>query len=40
LKRRLERAAQPIEAKRAEHDAQLTALSAQWDALVDGRRPR
>ena len=36
LKQRLERAARPIEAKRAEHEEQLTALSAQWDALVDG----
>jgi len=35
LKRRLERAAEPIEAKRVEHEEQLTALSAQWDALVD-----
>ena len=35
LKQRLERAAQPIEAKRVEHEEQLTALSAQWDALVD-----
>jgi molecular chaperone HscB len=33
---RLERARQPIEAKRLEHEAQLRALSAQWDALVDG----
>jgi molecular chaperone HscB len=31
----LERAAQPIETKRAEHEAQVTALSARWDALVD-----
>jgi molecular chaperone HscB len=32
---RLERARQPIEAKRVEHEAQLQALSARWDALVD-----
>ena len=30
---RLERARQPIEAKRAEHEAQLQDLSARWDAL-------
>ena len=36
LRKRLERAAQPIEAKRAEHEEQLAALSTQWDALVDG----
>ena len=30
---RLQRAAQPIEAKRAEHEAQLQTLSARWDAL-------
>ena len=35
LKQRLERAAQPIEAKRVEHEEQVTALSARWDALVD-----
>jgi DnaJ-domain-containing protein 1 len=29
---RLERARQPIEAKRIQHEAQLEALSAQWDA--------
>jgi molecular chaperone HscB len=39
LKRRLERAAQPIETKRAEHEEQLTALSAQWDSLVDAGAP-
>jgi molecular chaperone HscB len=33
---RLERARQPIEAKRVEHEAQLQELSARWDALVDG----
>ena len=32
---RLERARQPIEAKRVEHEQQLEALSAQWDALLD-----
>jgi molecular chaperone HscB len=36
LKQRLERAGQPIEAKRAEHEEQLMALSAQWDSLVEG----
>jgi molecular chaperone HscB len=35
LTERLERAAQPIEAKRVEHEEHLSALSAQWDALVD-----
>ncbi|MEO8260703.1 MAG: Fe-S protein assembly co-chaperone HscB [Acidobacteriota bacterium] len=39
LKQRLERAAQPIEAKRIAHEQQLTALSAQWDALVEGGAP-
>jgi molecular chaperone HscB len=39
LKQRLERAAQPIEAKRAGHEEQLTALSAQWDSLVDRDAP-
>ena len=34
-KSRLERARQPIEAKRAEHEAQLQALSARWDATGD-----
>jgi molecular chaperone HscB len=34
-KSRLERARRPIEAKRVEHEAQLQALSARWDALVD-----
>jgi molecular chaperone HscB len=33
---RLEGAAKPIRAKRAAHEAQLTDLSARWDALVDG----
>jgi molecular chaperone HscB len=32
---RLERARQPIEAKRAEHEAQLRELSARWDATGD-----
>ena len=36
LRARLERARQPIDRKRAEHDAQLQELSARWDALVDG----
>ena len=39
LKGRLERARQPIERKRAEHEQQLQALSAQWDALVDRKAP-
>ena len=34
-KRRLERARQPIEAKRAEHATQLQELSARWDATGD-----
>jgi hypothetical protein len=34
-KGRLERARQPIEAKRIEHEARLQELSARWDALVD-----
>ena len=38
-RQRLESAAQPIEAKRAAHEEQLTALSARWDALVDGAAP-
>ena len=32
---RLERARQPIEDKRVDHEAQLQALSTRWDALVD-----
>jgi len=32
---RLERARMPIEAKRVEHEAQLQALAARWDALAD-----
>jgi len=35
-RRRLERAAKPIEAKRAGHEAQLSSLSERWDAAVDG----
>jgi molecular chaperone HscB len=35
-KARVERARRPIEAKRAEHEAQLDELSARWDAVVDG----
>lgn len=34
-KGRLERARQPIEAKRDEHETELQALSARWDGLVD-----
>jgi molecular chaperone HscB len=34
-KARLERARQPIEAKRAEHETQLDELSAKWDAALD-----
>jgi molecular chaperone HscB len=34
-KGRLERARQPIEAKRAEHEAQLQELSSRWDATGD-----
>jgi molecular chaperone HscB len=33
---RLERARQPIEARRVEHEAQLEALAARWDAHADG----
>jgi molecular chaperone HscB len=36
---RLERARRPIEAKRDEHEAQLAALSSNWDAAVDGNAP-
>lgn len=39
---RLDKAAAPIEARRAEHEAQVRALSVRWDALADtdeqGRR--
>jgi molecular chaperone HscB len=34
-KPRLDRAAQPIEVKRARHEEQLAELSSQWDALLD-----
>ena len=34
-KGRLERARQPIDAKRAAHEEQVQELSARWDALVD-----
>ena len=34
-KGRLEHAQQPIDAKRAAHEAQVQELSARWDALVD-----
>ena len=34
-KGRLEQARRPIEAKRAEHEAQLQQLSARWDATGD-----
>jgi molecular chaperone HscB len=33
---RLERARQPIEGKRVEHEAQLQELAARWDAQADG----
>jgi molecular chaperone HscB len=39
LKSRLEKARLPIEAKRAEHEAQLQELSAKWDAAVDRGAP-
>ncbi len=32
---RLERARQPIEAKRADHEAQLERLALEWDAAID-----
>ena len=35
-KTRLERAEQPIEAKRAGHERELQELRARWDAVVDG----
>jgi molecular chaperone HscB len=35
---RLQRARQPIEAKRQAHEAQLDELSARWDAAVDAGR--
>jgi molecular chaperone HscB len=37
---RLERARQPIEDRRAAHEAELKALSVRWDALVDRGAPR
>lgn len=36
---RLERARRPIEAKRDEHETQLQALAAEWDAVVDAGGP-
>ncbi len=36
---RLEKARQPIEAKRVEHEAELQTLGARWDALVDAGSP-
>jgi molecular chaperone HscB len=36
---RLERARQPIEARRVQHEAELQDLGARWDALVDGNAP-
>jgi molecular chaperone HscB len=36
-KPRLERAQQPIEAKRAEHEAALQELAARWDSAVESR---
>jgi molecular chaperone HscB len=36
LRARIERARQPIEAKRTAHEDQLQQLAAQWDALMDG----
>lgn len=36
---RLQRAAKPIEAKRAEHEQQLQALAARWDALAEDAKP-
>src|SRR5262249_52416318 len=36
---RLERARAPIEAKRADHEAQVRELSARWDALPDNASP-
>ena len=38
-KARLEDARRPIEQKRADHEAQLEQLSAQWDAAVDREAP-
>jgi molecular chaperone HscB len=36
---RLQRAAAPIEAKRAEHEQQLRALGARWDSLIGTGSP-
>ena len=36
---RLERARQPIEAKRDAHARELEALSAEWDSLIESRTP-
>ena len=36
---RLDRAMEPIEAKRAAHEAQLQTLAREWDALVDAGGP-
>ena len=36
---RLERARQPIEQKRVEHESELQSLAAEWDALVDRGAP-
>ena len=38
LERRLQRARQPVEAKREEHERDLKELSAQWDAMGDAGR--
>ncbi len=38
-KARLERARQPIEARREEHEAQLRSLSLEWDTLLDRGAP-
>jgi len=38
-KLRLERARQPIEKKRVEHEAELQSLAAQWDALAERDAP-
>jgi molecular chaperone HscB len=38
-KARLERARRPIEAKRADHEAQLEALSSRWDEALDASAP-
>lgn len=39
-KARLERARQPIERKREEHEAHLRTLSIEWDALIDRGAPQ